>query len=413
MGAMAELSEPWGRVGDGGVVEVRLGGDWVTVGAYPDVTAEEALALFVRKFADLEAQVSLAEQRLKADAPAKDIQRSMKKISVELETPTGVGDYLSLRQRVTVILETVDGLAAAQAEQKEKAVAEAISQREELVAKMEALAAKNPADIRWKQATSEMTELFEQWKTHQATSPRIPKATADELWKRFRAAKNSLDKGRRSHFQERDKLNKEVKSTKRTLIERAEALATKGADGIAVYRALLEEWKKAPRGNRATEDQLWSRFKAAGDVLYQAKAQQAEAEDEANRDNGEAKRKLVEEFGDIVSLTDHREALERLRLFHDRFRQIGPAPRSMVKELDQAIGKFDQHVKKLEAEHWQKTDPEKEARSQSFLDQIDSQIQALEAKKSAAEQAGDAAAVSALVEEISTKIAWKRVLTDA
>lgn len=410
---MAEQQNRWGRVGDGGVVEVRLGDEWISVGAYPDGSADEALALFTRKFDDLEAQVALAEQRLKADSPAKDIARSVTKLAKELDTPVGVGDYQALRQRVDAISASLDELVAKQDEQREKALAEAVSTREALVTQMEALAAQDPGSIRWKQTTAEMTAIFERWKEHQSQSPRLPKQTADELWKRFRAARNSLDKARRIHFQERDKITKEVKATKRSLIERAEALAPKGAEGITTYRALLEEWKKAPRAGRALEDQLWARFKAAGDALYQAKAQQVEAEDEANKDNGEAKRQLITEFSDILSLSDHREALERLRLFHDRFRQIGPAPRALVKQLDQDIKKFDQHVKKLEAEHWEKTNPEKEARSQSFLEQIDSQISALELEKAQAEKDGDTARVHALTEELETKITWKRVLTDA
>ncbi len=241
----------------------------------------------------------------------------------------------------------------------------------------------------------------------------MPKATADALWKRFKTARNTLDRARRQHFQERDKLAKASKSVKKELIEKAQALAPKGADGIAAYRALLEEWKKAPRAARAVEDQLWAQFKAAGDALYQAKSQQAEAEDEANRENGEAKQKLVEEFSDLLTMSDHREAVERLRLFHDRFRQIGPVPRGMVKKIDAEVKKFDQHVKKLEAEHWDKSNPEKQARSQSFLDQIDQQISELQSERATAEAAGDAKTVARLDEEISTKEAWKKVLTES
>lgn len=410
---MAEQTNPWGRVGDDGTVEVRIDDQWVAVGAYPDGSPDEALAMFVRKFDDLEAQVSLAEQRLRANAPARDIQRGVKKVASELETPSGVGDYQALRARVATLLTELDTVAEKQAKEREQALEQAIAEREAIVVEMEVLAAKDSSSLRWKETTTAMTDLFDRWKSHQANGPKLPKATADALWKRFRTARGTLDRARRQHFQERDKVNKEVKSTKRELIEKAEALAPKGADGIGAYRALLDAWKKAPRGNRSVEDQLWARFKAAGDVLYQAKSQQAEAEDEANRDNGEAKKALVEEFRDILALTDHRQALDRLRVFHDRFRQIGPAPRSMVKTLDSEIKKFDQHVKKLEAEHWEKTDPEKEARSQSFLGQIDQQIEQLEAQKAKAEAAGDARTAQALADEIETKVAWKRVLTDA
>ena len=410
---MAETNSPWGRVTDGGTVEVRLGDQWHSVGAYPDVSPEEALAHYERKFSDLLAQVDLVEQRHKANAPAKDLKRSLGKLSTELETPTCVGDIESLRTRVAGLLEKMDELASAQAAEREKAAEEAIAHREGIVQKIETLAATPLEKIRWKDAGATVDELFAEWKAHQKDGPRLPKATADALWKRFRAARNTLDRGRRAHFQARDKATKEAKTVKRELIEKAQGLAEKGAAGIPAYRELLEQWKKAPRASRSVDDQLWSQFKAAGDVLYQAKTAQAEAEDEANRENGDKKQALVDEYADIVTLTDHREAVERLRLFHDKFRQIGPVPRSRLKAIDAGVKKFDQHVKKLEQEHWDKSNPEKQARSQSFLDQIDEQIVELEHKKANAEENGDKKSVESLTAEIETKVAWKRVLTDA
>lgn len=410
---MVESTHSWGRVNGDGIVEVTVEGAWHHVGSYPDGTAEEALAIFVRKFEDIEAQVSLAEQRLKAGAPAKDVGRGLKKVSAELETPAAVGDYVSLRARVEQLTAQVGELGESQAKEREEALAQAVVDREAIVAEIEALASRDANSIRWKETTSAIDGLFERWKAHQQNGPRLPKATADALWKRFKTARNTLDRARRQHFQERDKLAKASKSVKKDLIEKANALAPKGADGIPAYRALLEEWKKAPRAARSVEDQLWAQFKAAGDVLYQAKSQQAEAEDEANRENGEAKQKLVEEFSDLLTMSDHREAVERLRLFHDRFRQIGPVPRGMVKKIDAEVKKFDQHVKKLEAEHWDKSNPEKQARSQSFLDQIDQQISELHSERATAEAAGDAKTVARLDEEISTKEAWKKVLTES
>ncbi len=410
---MAESTSPWGRVTDGGTVEVRLGDQWHSVGAYPDVTAEEALAHYERKFSDLLAQVDLVEQRHKANAPAKDLKRSLTKLSKELETPTSVGDIESLRTRVASLLETIDELASAQSAEREKAVEEAIAHREGIVQKIEALAATPAEKIRWKDAGATVDELFTEWKNHQKDGPRLPKATADALWKRFRSARNTLDRGRRAHFQARDKATKEAKAVKRELIEKAQGLAEKGAAGIPAYRELLEQWKKAPRASRSVDDQLWAQFKAAGDVLYQAKTAEAEAEDEANKENGEKKQALVDEYADILTMTDHREAVERLRLFHDKFRQIGPVPRSQLKPIDAQVKKFDQHVKKLEQEHWDKSNPEKQARSQSFLDQIDQQIVDLENQKASAEENGDKKSVETLTAEIETKVAWRRVLTDA
>lgn len=410
---MSESANPWGRVTDEGVVEVRVGDQWHAVGSYPDGTPEEALAMFVRKYTDLESQVSLAEQRHKAGAAAKDIQKSVQKLRTALETPGSVGDLNALIARVDTLAAGLEELAEKQQQQRQAALEDAISTREKIVADIEALAAGDLASVRWKETTAKVDELFAAWKAHQQDGPKIPKATGDALWKRFRNARHTLDRARRSHFQARDKAVKEAKGVKRELIEKAQGLADKGAAGIPAYRELLEQWKKAPRGTRAVEDQLWAQFKAAGDVLFQAKSAEETAKDEANKENGEKKTQLVEEFSDILTLTNHREAVERLRLFHERFRQIGPVPRAMLKPLDQKVAAFDKHVKKLEAEHWDKTDPEKQARNNSFLTQIDEQIKDLEGRKATAEANGDRAEAEAIGDELATKIAWRKVLTEA
>lgn len=410
---MVETTHPWGRVTENGTVEVRIGDDWHAVGAYPDGSPEEAMALFVRKFADLESQVKLAEDRHKAGAPAKDIQKSVTALRTALETPSAVGDLESLKTRVSALDEALGELAAKQHKEREAAVVVAVEQREKLVEEIEKLASGDLSQVRWKETTAAVDGLFESWKTQQQEGPKLPKATADALWKRFRNARHTLDRARRAHFQARDKVVKEAKGAKRELIEKAQALAEKGAAGIPSYRDLLEQWKKAPRANRAVEDQLWAQFKAAGDVLYHAKTAQVAAEDEANKENGEQKAALVEEFADILTLTDHRQALERIRLFHERARKIGPLPRAQVKTLDAKVAAFDKHVKKLEADHWDKSNPEKQARSESFLSQIDEDIERLQHKKNAAEAAGDTGQAERIQGELDTKLAWRNVLTDA
>lgn len=407
---MSELATEWGRVDSSGTVFVKLDGDWVGVGSFPDGTAEEALALYEKRHGDIESQVLLAEQRLKAGANAKDIQRSVDKLTKELDTPTFVGDVKILRQRVQAIGDALGPAIAAQKAEREQVQVAAIAHRESLVEDIEKLASADASTIRWKETTVKMAELFSAWQEHQQSGPRLPKSTGDELWKRFRTARNTLDRLRRSHFQERDKTNKEAKSAKRELIDKAEALAPQGAGGISTYRLLLEEWKTAPRASRSVDEALWVKFKAAGDVLFQAKTAEVQAADESNKANGEQKAALLEKYAGILTTTSQDEAGNRLRSFHDEFKKIGPAPREMVKTIDQKVRAFDQHVKSLQEKHWRDNDPEKKARSNSFLEQLAEQIAALDARIAQAEQAGDQAVVKEATEEREAKLSWRRAL---
>jgi len=404
---MAETPDSHGRVESDGTVFVRDGEDWRAVGSYPDGTTEEALAYFVRKFEELEAGVALAEQRLKASAPVNDIKKQVTKLQADLVSPSVVGDLATLRTRVEAVAAALPAKEAEHRESREKEVAEALAHREKIVADIEALAAKKPETIRWKETTATVTSLFDQWQAHQKTGPKLPKKTADELWGRFKTSRATLEKARRAHFAELDKRSKEAKSAKKALIEQAQGLADKGAAGIPAYRSLLDKWKLAPRASKSVEDALWAQFKAAGDVLYAKKADEIKADDEANLVHYEAKKALIAEFSDILSAEDRDTASTRLRAFHQKFGKLGPVPKKNVKEIDEQVKKFDQHVKTLETKHWSDNDPEKKARSESMAGQIEESIRRLETEIQAA--SGDRK--KELEAELETKKAWLSVLS--
>jgi hypothetical protein len=403
---MATSADAFGRVDDDGTVSVREGQTWRPVGSFPDGTPEEALAYFTRKFEDLEATVSLAEQRVKAGAAVRDITKQLDRLDKDLVEPAAVGDIVALRERVQALREKLPTLEAKQDEASQAAVAEALAHREKIVADMEAIAAQDPSKVRWKQATTTMTELFEAWQSHQQTGPRVPKKTADELWGRFRTARNTLEKARRAYFQELDKASKEAKTVKKELIAAAEALVEKGAAGISGYRNLLDKWKEAPRASKSVEDGLWAQFKKAGDALYGAKAEEEKRDDETNSVNAESKRALLAEFADILTLSDRDQASQRLRTFHTRFAALGPVPKKDLRTIDDQVKKLDTHVKSLEQEFWTKNDPEKKARSESMTGQLTAAIEELESKI----QGASGTEKADLESELATKKAWLAVL---
>jgi len=403
---MAITPDSHGRVESDGTVFVKDGVDWRAVGSYPDGSQEEALAYFVRKFEELEAGVALAEQRLKASAAVMDLKKQVTKLQADLVTPSVVGDLATLRARVETIAAAIPTKEAEHKESREKEVTEAVAHREKIVAEVEALAAKKPETIRWKETTASITALFDQWQSHQKNGPKLPKKTADELWGRFKTARATLEKARRSHFAELDKRSKEAKSAKKALIEQAQGLIEKGSAGIPEYRGLLDKWKVAPRGSKSVEDSLWAQFKAAGDALYAKKAEAVKADDEANLVHYEAKKALIAEFADIVNMDVPETASTRLRAFHQKFSKLGPVPKKNVKEIDEQIKKFDAHVKSLETKHWSENDPEKKARSQSMADQIEESIKRLEAEISTT----SGAKKNELEAELEAKKSWLSVL---
>ncbi|MFW8745237.1 DUF349 domain-containing protein, partial [Mesorhizobium japonicum] len=142
---------------------------------------------------------------------------------------------------------SVGELTEKQSAEAKAAAEEALAEREQIVAAAEQLAAQDPARIQWKQTSAEIDALFARWQVVQKDGPRIPKAEGDALWKRFRAARATLDSHRKAFFAELDDQHKEARTRKQTLVERAEALAPKGSAAIPDYRRLLADWKLAGR----------------------------------------------------------------------------------------------------------------------------------------------------------------------
>lgn len=405
MNEVAKTS-PWGRVDETNTVYVREGDAERAVGQFPDASADEALAYFVRKFDDLEGQIRLLEQRIVTGAAGGDVSQSVAKLKEQLVEPAAVGDLASLRERVARLEEKASEFTAKQQAEREAAKQEALERREGIVAEAERLAAQPEESIRWKNTSKAMEQLFEDWQTAQRSGPQIPKSQADELWKRFRAARQTFDSARRRFFSQMDSTNKEVKQRKERLIGEAERLADQGTAGIPQYRKLLEDWKAAGRASRKLDDQLWARFKAAGDVLYDAKAAENAQLDAEFGENLVAKEALLTEAEPLLKLTDHAEARAKLTEIQVKWDEIGRVPRDSVRSIEGRLRTIEAHVKKLEDDHWNETNPETIARSEGLKGQLEASIAELEEELAAAQSANNAKHAQEIEDKLKTQRSW-------
>lgn len=397
---------PFGKVDETGTVFVRLGEEWREVGQYPDGTHAEALAFFERKFLDLEGQVRLLEQRVRSGANAKDVAKSATKLQQQIEDAKAVGDLAALQTRISAITSQSDELAQKQQAEQQAAIEAAEAERTQIVLAAEAIAARDLSSVRWKDVSAEVDALFEQWKKHQTTGPRLPKSVGDSLWKRFRAARTTVEAARRQFYAQLDSQHKGAKAEKQRLIEQAKALAPKGAEGITAYRRLLDDWKAAGRAGRRIDDALWAEFKAAGDVLFEAKAEEQAVEDAAYTENLTAKRELLEEAKPLLQATDRRSARDTLTKIQRRWDEIGKVPRDGIREVEDGLRRIEQHVKSLEDKHWQDSNPERKARSAGVAGQLEDAIETLQAQIA---ETSDASRVAELEAELATKQQWLEI----
>ncbi|PPG05928.1 MULTISPECIES: DUF349 domain-containing protein [unclassified Rathayibacter] len=398
--------QPWGRVGDDGTVYVRVGDGEREVGQYPDATPEEALAYYERKYTELAGQVSLLEQRAKRGAPAGDVARTVQSLSAAIAQANAVGDLESLQTRVDALSGSVEDLTEQQAAESKAALSEALAYREAIVAEAEALAAVDPAKTQWKQASAAIDDLFARWQNHQQQGPRLPKNDANELWRRFRGARTTIEQNRKAFFADLDSAHREAKQAKQALIDQAEALVPQGANAIPDYRALLERWRVAGRAGKRFDDALWARFKAAGDAIYGAKAEIVAQESVEYTENLDLKLALLEEAEPLLQEQDREKAKRVLLSIQERWDAVGRVPREQVRTVEDRLRKVEAHVRKLDEEHWNRSNPERKARSEGLASQLTAAIQKLQDELDEAKARGDRGAIAQAQEALDARKVW-------
>lgn len=396
----------WGRVDETGTVFVREAQGERAVGQYPDGTPEEALAYFTRKYQELAGQVTLLEQRVKNGAPAADVSKAITALNESIATANAVGDLAALSTRVEALGGSVTELTEKQSEEAKVALVEAVAIRTALVVEAETLAAADPAKAQWKQVTAQIDDIFARWKAHQTDGPRLPKADANELWKRFRAARSTIDTHRRAFFAELDSAHKQARADKQILVDEAEALVSQGADAIPGYRRLLDRWKAAGRAGKKFDDALWAKFKQAGDVLYAAKSEIDAHDNVEFTANWELKKALLEEAEPLLTATDRAQAKKALFSIQKRWDEIGKVPRDKIKVAEERLRKIETAVRKLDEDHWNKSNPERQQRSEGFLGQLNDAIAKLEAELAEAKATGDSKKIAAAQDALDARKAW-------
>ena len=402
----------WGRVSEDGTVEVLENDEWRVVGQYPDGTPEEALAYFVRKYDDIAFKVHTLEQRHQAGgASASDLAKQAAHLLEESTDAAAVGDLAGLRDRLNALTASLSEATAQEAQAAKELVDKAIAERTALVERAEAIAARDLSKVQWKQVTAELGELFDEWQAHQQNGPRLSKSVSQQLWKRFRDARAAVDKHRRAFYAELDDAHKSARDAKTRLVERAEALAPRGVDGIPAYRTLLDEWKTAGRAGRKADDALWARFKAAGDALYSARAEQAAAEEADSAPKIEARQALLEEAKAVADEPNIKSARALLTRIQRQWDEIGRIfPREKERALDDRLRVIEQALKAREEVDWKKNNPETKARANDMSSQLLEAIEKLEAELAVAEKAGDKKAAKAAADALEARRTWLSAL---
>lgn len=370
---------------------------------------EDPLAPYVKAYFELKASVKRFQARLEsAELSPKDIDDALTNLRESLAEPKVVGDLAQLRTAFDEVAAEAAQVRERIQEERRIAREQAVTERENIVARAEEIAARPQTQVHWKNDTTELRALLDEWKEAQRSKTRIPKDTEKALWKRFTTARSSFEKARKQHFAELDRANSEVASRKERLVEQAERLAesTDWDRTAREFRDLMGEWKRSGRGRRSVDDALWKRFQTAQDAFFEARRGAAEAEDAALAGNVEAKEAAVVDAEAILPIKDLAAAKQALRAAQDRFEDAGMVPRADVARLNRRMSAVEKAVRDAEDAQWHSRNPEIEARATGAAAQLEAAIANLEADLEAARAAGDKRKITQAEEALAARRSW-------
>lgn len=401
---MSEQQAPadFGRVDPDGTVYVRVGDTERSVGQIPDSTPEEALAFYVRRYQNLEAEVQLLEQRVDAQAMSpEEAKTTINTTKVNVTEANAVGDLQALLTRLDALAEKLPAQIEARKAQRAEQNAAAIEAKTAMVEEAETLSVGND----WRGGVDRFRTLLEEWKK----LPRVDKATDNELWHRFSSARTQYTRRRKAHFAQLNAKRDEAKALKEAIIKEAEPLATSTDWGptSGAFRELMQRWKAAGSARRQDDDALWAKFRAIQDQFFTARTQAQNAISGEQGENLQAKNALIEQVEqDLDGVTDVDQAKAIHREFLSKFSEIGYVPRGAMRDMDQRVRRIAHRVSDLEAEEWRRTDPEARQRANDMVAKFQEQVDKLTTQLADAEAKGDQRKAKETKKTLETYTAW-------
>jgi hypothetical protein len=379
------MSSVWGRIDADGTVYVRTSEGERVVGSWQAGDAEAGLAYYIRRYEDLETEVTLLEQRLESGAGDPAATRThAAEMHEQLPTASCVGDLGGLDARLTALIAAAEERAGANAAARAQARADAVTAKERLVAEAEQIA---ESATSWKASGDRLRAVVEEWKQIKG----VDRKTDDVLWKRFAAARDAFGRRRGQHFAQLDADRGASRAAKEKLIERAEELAQSSdwKETAAAMRDLMSEWKAAGRAGRDVEESLWTRFRAAQDSFFARRSATFAERDAEQVDNQRQKEAVIAE-AEALDLSDPRAAQAALRALQARYDEIGHIPRDAMRRTDDRMRAAEQRVRDAVDAEWQRSS----TASNPFLSELRARLTEAEAKLERARNSGDAARIA-------------------
>jgi len=391
---MPPMSSEWGRIDDAGTVYVKSADGEREVGSWQAGDAEAGLAYYIRRFEDLDTEVTLLVKRLDSGAgDAKSTKSQAMALHATLPTATVVGNLASLDAKLVALITAADAKMGEQAQAREAARAQAIAKKEALAVEAEQIA---ESSTQWKVAGDRLRTIVDEWKLIRG----IDRKTDDALWKRFAAARDAFGKRRGSHFATLDSERESAKSIKERLVAQAEELSRSDdwRETASALKDLMIQWKAAPRANRSSEDALWKRFRGAQDAFFEHRSGVFAERDAEQAQNLKEKESIIAEAS-AIDLSNPRQAQAQLRDLQERLEGIGHVPRDAMRRVEDRMRAAETRVREALDAEWHRS----AADSNPFLAQLKARLTEAENKLERARASGDGSRIAKAEAEVAQR----------
>ncbi len=276
-----------------------------------------------------EALLFKLKQLRSANLPVREAEASLRSLQDEWEEigPVQNEEWESLKN---AYWETVRGVYEKfneHYEQQRVVLKENIDAKKALIEKLIAVnetLVNVPSAKEWEQKTKDVLGLQEAWKKIGFGSRKENELVYQEFRKHcdvFFQAKKEFSKDIESKF-------KDVADKKRKLIEEAKALSN-SQEWKSTSEKLIQlqkRWKESGNAGQRFENKLWTEFRGACNVFFEAKETHFKGQDEANTLNLTAKNELISEVQNWEVPSDKQAAIAALRAFQNKFNELGQVP---------------------------------------------------------------------------------------
>ena len=138
-----------------------------------------------------------------------------------------------------------------------------------------------------------------------------------------------------------------IEGEKRRLVAEARKLAHEKDRAVAIDRAkaLQAEWKKAGRGRRKSDDQLWREFREPIDPLFEDLRQERDERRQADHQHAEALKTLCGRTEELAEGADPEALAGQIAGLEEEFNQYSTVPPALRKRFQQALDRFQDRIR--------------------------------------------------------------------